>query len=66
MNRTTNIIIKTASLILVFVLALSCCVVMLSFAEEGSTEAIDRFSSPDIKNAGTPVSRENIEKKFSK
>lgn len=66
MNRTTNIIIKTASLILVFVLALSCCVVMLSFAEEGSTEAIDRFSSPDIKNAGTLVSRENIEKKFSK
>lgn len=66
MNQTTNIIIKTASLILVFVLALSSCVVMLSFAEEGNAEAIDRFSSPDIKGAGTPVSRENIEKKFAK
>ena len=66
MNRTNNIIIKTASLILMFVLALSSCVVMLSFAEEGRTEAIDRFSSPDIKGADTPVSRENIEKKFAK
>ncbi len=66
MNQTTNIIIKTASLILVFLLALSSCVVMLSFAEEGTAEPIDRFSAPDINNAGTPVSRENIEKKFAK
>ncbi len=66
MNRTTNIIIKTTALILVFVLALSSCVVILSFAEEGNAEPIDRFSAPDINNAGTPVSRENIEKKFAK
>lgn len=66
MNRTTNIIIKTASLILVFVLVLSSCVVMLSFAEEGKAEPIDRFSSPDIQGTNAPVSRESLEKKFSK
>lgn len=66
MNRTTNIILKTASLILVFVLALSSCVVMLSFAEEGGVEPIDRFSAPDINNAGAPASRESLEKKFAK
>ncbi|MBO5981530.1 MAG: hypothetical protein J6Q24_03680, partial [Clostridia bacterium] len=66
MSRNTEIIIKTASLILVFVIALSTGIFMLSFDKAGAAEAVNRFSSPEINRADTPVSRENLEKKFSK
>ena len=64
MSRNTEIIIKTASLILVFVIALSTGIFMLSFDKAGAAEAVNRFSSPEINRADTPVSRENLEKKF--
>ena len=66
MKQSTSILIKTTLLILIFAITVFSCMMMLSSAHTGETEPIDRFSSPEIGRADTPVSQESLEQRFEK
>lgn len=66
MKQSTSILIKTVLLISIFAITVFGSMMMLSSAQTGDPEPIDRFSSPEIGRADTPIPQESLEQRFGK